>query len=99
MNLEEAIIKVQEFKTLLSKHLVFEKIYLYGSFAKNKNNEYSDIDVAIVVDEDPGDFFTVTPMMWKLRRIIDDRIEPIIINKNHDASGFLEEIIKHGIEI
>ena len=35
----------------------------------------------------------------KLRRQIDDRIEPVLIDKDYDASGFLEEIKKSGIEV
>jgi len=32
-------------------------------------------------------------------RQIDDRIEPIILEKQHDESGFLSEIKKYGIQI
>lgn len=34
-----------------------EKIVLYGSYAKGTNNENSDIDIAIIVDEIKGSFF------------------------------------------
>ncbi len=30
---------------------------------------------------------------------VDDRIEPILIDKNNDKSGFLDEIKRNGIEI
>ncbi len=35
-------------------------------------------------------------MLYKLRRHVDDRIEPILIDSNEDKSGFLDEILKHG---
>jgi predicted nucleotidyltransferase len=84
---------------LLKKYIPLEKIYLYGSYAKNTNRTDSDIDVAIVVNKIEGDYFTIQPLLWKLRRQIDDRIEPILIEKDNDISGFLVEIQRNGIEI
>lgn len=72
--------------------------YLH-TFANDTNREDSDIDVAVVVNNISGDFFAVNPLLWKLRRQVDDRIEPILIDKNHDKSGFLDEIKRNGIEI
>ena len=47
----------------------------------------------------PGDYFSTRPLRWKIRREVDDRIEPILIEKDHDESGFLSEIKKHGVTI
>jgi hypothetical protein len=44
-------------------------------------------------------FFTTRPLLWKLRRKIDDRIEPILVEKSRDDSGFLDEITRTGIII
>jgi len=99
MDKSEAIDKVRRYKLLLKDYFDLEKVYLYGSYAKEINREDSDIDVAIVVSQLPEDFFSLNPLLWKLRRMIDDRIEPIIIDKNNDQLGFLDEIIRTGIEI
>jgi predicted nucleotidyltransferase len=99
MDKGEAIDKVKEYSLLLKKHIPLEKVYLFGSYAKNTNRSDSDIDVAIVVKKIEGDFFTIQPLLWKLRRQIDDRIEPILIEKDNDNSGFLIEIQRNGIEI
>ncbi len=99
MDKAEAIIKIRQYRFLLKDYLDVYKVYLFGSYAKETNNEDSDIDVAIVVNSIKGDYFSTTPLIWKLRRQIDDRIEPIIIEKDNDSSGFLEEIQKNGIEI
>ena len=99
MDKGEAINKVKEYSILLKKHVPFEKVYLFGSYAKNTNSADSDIDVAIVVKKIDGDFFAIQPLLWKLRRQIDDRIEPILIEKDNDLSGFLIEIQRNGIEI
>jgi hypothetical protein len=55
--------------------------------------------VAIVVNHIDADFFSVNPLLWKLRRQIDHRIEPILIEKDYDPADFLSEIKKNGIEI
>ena len=99
MDKSEAIIKVREYSLLVKKHFPLEKVYLFGSYARNSNRTDSDIDVAIVVNHIEGDYFSIHPLLWKLRRQIDDRIEPILIERDNDSSGFLSEIQKYGIEI
>lgn len=99
MDKSEAINKVVRYKALVKKHFDVDSIILFGSYAKGDQNEDSDIDVAIIVDSIDTDFFTYAPLLWKLRREIDDRIEPILIEKNKDESGFLKTIIKTGLII
>ncbi len=99
MDKNEAINKVRQYKSLLKDYFDLDQVYLFGSYAKETNKEDSDIDVAIVVNQLTGDYFSTTPLIWKLRRQIDDRIEPILIEKENDKGGFLDEIRKHGIEI
>ncbi len=99
MDKKEAINKVRQYKLLLKEHFDLDQVYLFGSYAKETNEEDSDIDVAIIVNQLSGDYFSTTPLIWKLRRQIDDRIEPILIVKDKDRGGFLAEIRNHGIEI
>jgi predicted nucleotidyltransferase len=99
MDQGEAINKVRAYKNLLKGKLSFEQIFLYGSYAKDSFRGDSDIDVAIIVSNLEGDFFSVNPLLWKLRRQIDDRIEPIIIDRNYDSGGFIDEVKRTGIEI
>ncbi|MBE0640363.1 MAG: nucleotidyltransferase domain-containing protein [Bacteroidales bacterium] len=99
MDKKEAINLVKQYKLLLAKHFDLDTVYLYGSYAKDAGRDDSDIDVAVVVNGVSGDFFSVNPLLWKLRRKIDDRIEPILIDKNNDQPGFLNEIKRTGIEI
>jgi len=99
MDKREAIEKVKEYKLLLRNYLPLEKVYLFGSYAKNTNSADSDIDVAIVVSHIEGDYFAIHPLLWKLRRQIDDRIEPVLIEMDNDNGDFLSEIQKYGIEI
>lgn len=99
MDNSEIITKISKYKLLVSKYFDIDKVVLFGSYAKGNQHEYSDIDVAIIVNSLQQDFFTYAPLLWKLRREVDDRIEPIIIDKNNDKSGFLTEILRTGVEI
>ncbi len=99
MDKSEAITKVKAYRLLLKDYFQLENVYLFGSYANNTNREDSDIDVAVVVKRIEGDFFSINPLLWKLRRQIDDRIEPILIEKDFDDADFLTEIKKYGIEI
>lgn len=96
MDKNEVITIVSRYKVLVSKHFDIENMILFGSYARGSQKEDSDIDVAIVVNSITQDFFSYAPLLWKLRREIDDRIEPILIEKNKDESGFLNEILKTG---
>ena len=99
MDKTEAIIKLEKYKKLLSEKIMFEKMILFGSYAKGNQREDSDIDVAIVVNKIQGDYFSTRPLLWRIRREVDDRIEPVILEKSHDESGFLKEVMKNGIVI
>lgn len=99
MDNEEIIDKLKMYKKLLSEHMEFEEMILFGSYAKGNAREDSDVDVAIVVKRLTGDYFSTRPLLWKIRRQIDDRIEPVLIERANDESGFLSEIIKTGVAI
>jgi predicted nucleotidyltransferase len=99
MDKNEVIAKLKQYRLLLEDHFQIEKVYLFGSYAKNSYRTDSDIDVAIIVNKIEGDYFITNPILWKLRRQIDDRIEPILLETGKDESGFLKEIQKYGIEI
>jgi predicted nucleotidyltransferase len=99
MDKKEVIIKLKKYKKLLSKEMLFNKMFLFGSYAKGNPREDSDIDVAIIVNKIEGDFFSTRPLLWRIRREVDDRIEPVILEQTHDESGFLKEVIKNGILI
>ena len=99
MGKDEAIEKLKAYKVLLKDYFDIYKIYLFGSYSRDTAREDSDIDVAIIVNKLEGDYFSTVPIAWKLRREIDNRIEPLIIEKDNDPAGFQDEIIKYGVEI
>jgi len=99
MDKSEVIIKLKRYKLLVSEHFDIDSLVLFGSYAKGNQNDDSDIDVAVVVNSLDKDYFTYAPLLWKLRREIDDRIEPVLMEKERDDSGFLQEILKTGLII
>jgi predicted nucleotidyltransferase len=99
MDKTEVIKMLVNYKLLLANYFELEKMFLFGSYATGTNKESSDINVAVIVKNLNSDYFKDTPLLWKLRRQIDDRIEPILFERGKDDSGFLSEIIKTGIEI
>jgi uncharacterized protein len=96
---KDVIKKLEKFKFLVSDHFDIDKIVLFGSYAKGKQREDSDIDVAVIVNSVNSDFFTYAPLLWKLGRQIDNRIEPVLFVNGKDPGGFLQEIIKSGVTI
>jgi predicted nucleotidyltransferase len=96
MDRREVIKKVKEFTALISGHFPVKMVILYGSYAKDRAAEHSDIDVAVVVSKIDGDFLEQQARLYKIRRKIDVRIEPILLEDGEDRSGFLEGVLKEG---
>lgn len=99
MDKKEAINKLLVYKQLIVKYFDLDKLILFGSYARGTERNDSDIDVAVIVNNLDNDYFKDTPLLWKLRRQVDERIEPVLFEKGKDESGFLAEIMKSGIEI
>jgi uncharacterized protein len=57
MDTTEAIEKLVAYKTELNKHINLKKMFLFGSYAQNRQRLESDIDVALVVEKNQGDCF------------------------------------------
>ena len=74
-------------------------IMLFGSYAKGGWNEYSDIDIAVIVDKINDDFLDVSKKLNRLTRSIDNRIEPVLLQQGDDRSGFLSAILDSGITL
>lgn len=99
MDKSEVVTKLKEYKALVSKHFDIDNVILYGSYATGNQREESDIDVAVVVNSIQESYFSYAPLLWKLRRQVDDRIEPVLVEKDKDNSGFLQEIMRTGLVI
>jgi len=86
---------VRQYAGLVRQSFSVKKIVLFGSYAKETAKEHSDIDVAVIVDV-IDNILSSQAKLFRLRRDIDARIEPVLIEEKNDKSGFLEEILKTG---
>ncbi|HEY5560274.1 MAG TPA: nucleotidyltransferase domain-containing protein [Clostridiaceae bacterium] len=67
---------VKTYAELVKKELSVSSIYLYGSYAKGNYSEDSDIDIAVIGDDFVGDPIDDTLRLMRIRRKVDNRIEP-----------------------
>lgn len=88
-------------KLLVEDKLPIKKIYLFGSYAKGKQNKWSDVDLCIISPKfnDPWD---AMQYLWSKREFDKDvTIEPIGFNPDDfkEEDSLIHEIKKTGIEI
>lgn len=96
-------IEIQKFiETLKNDKLPINKVILFGSFAKGKQNAWSDIDLCVISPKFKNSF-DATRYLWMKRKIFNPRyaIEPVGFNTKdfRDGSCLIEEIKKEGMEI
>jgi len=96
MDRDAAIDIADQYATVVVNELSPSAIFLYGSYANGNANAESDIDVAVIFDGFYGDWLKTSSQLWKLRRGISTSIEPILLDRTKDPSGFVEEIYKTG---
>jgi len=96
MDKESAINLAKQYSELVSQHMSARLVVLYGSYAKGIATPDSDIDIAVIVDKLDGDYLDQQARLFKLRRSVDLRIEPVLIEYGQDPSGFLKEIMDTG---
>lgn len=74
--------------------------YLFGSYAKNNANVFSDIDICVISSEFGDDYFEDSLKLKNIANKIDYRIEPVpfaIHDMNDKYSTLASEIKKYGI--
>lgn len=102
--------KRAEIKKLIERYIAelgkfgveVSRVFLYGSYAKGKQKEYSDIDIAIVSPSfKKMDIFERQEILSKAHHNFGEPLEPIgltpeqVINKQ----GFVREILENGIVV
>jgi len=83
--------------------LHLKRVILYGSYAKNTQHEWSDIDIVFVADEFKNiGFEDVNLFVKHLVKYPNFNISPRTYNTKDftpERDPFVEEILKNGIEI
>jgi predicted nucleotidyltransferase len=92
---------IEKYSLELSRIISISGVYLFGSYAGNNFNEYSDIDVLVVSPDFLDDPVEDLQLLMKLRRKIDRRIEPHPVTPEEFAKGnpFLDQIKKDLIQV
>ncbi len=96
MDKTTAIRHVKQYADVVRQNFNVKKVILYGSYSRGSARKDSDIDVAVVLSRIDEDFLMAEAKLFRLRREIDTRIEPVLLEESNDKSGFLEEILKTG---
>jgi uncharacterized protein len=87
---------VRSFAERVKQTMRVRQIILFGSYATGAPTEDSDIDVAVITEDAPGDWLEVASRLFRLRRDINLSIEPVLLDASSDRSDFLEEIRRTG---
>jgi predicted nucleotidyltransferase len=78
-----------------------QQAILFGSYANGKNNEWSDIDLAIVSKDFIGNRFEDRNRMRKVTLKVNSDISPMPYRPEdfNESDYFVREILKTGIRI
>lgn len=89
-------------RELRDNNFPFRAVYLFGSRVQGKAGKWSDIDVAVISDKLKRNWDKNELLLWRFRRNIDSRIEPIgftVKDFKNDTDPMVHEIKKTGIRI
>ncbi|MBR6140390.1 MAG: nucleotidyltransferase domain-containing protein [Bacteroidaceae bacterium] len=91
---------VRRYKEAIAPHLDPEmKVMMFGSYAKNCPNEWSDIDVAVIVPKvNVNDWWNTAVSLGRATRNISSYIEPILLESGED-SPIYREVLRTGIAV
>lgn len=100
--------KRQEIENIIARYIdelkklgvEVSQVILYGSYAKGRTKEYSDIDLAVISPNfQKLDIFERQLILSKAHHNFGEPIEPIGLTPKQvkDKKGFVSEIVKTGI--
>jgi predicted nucleotidyltransferase len=90
----------RKFASIIKTNYDCKQVFLFGSYAKSTNQEESDIDIAVILEEFENRIDMQLELM-RLRRKIDSRIEPHPFREKdfNITNPVVNEILKHGQRI
>lgn len=91
----------QYIQKLRENRIAVWRLYLFGSHAKGRAQDESDIDIAVFWDQDEIDGFDEDVQLMRLTRHVDLRIEPHSFSRRdfENPDPFVREIITTGERI
>lgn len=87
---------IRQYLHTLKKHGIFAQYgVLFGSYARNQPQTWSDIDLAVVSEQfDDQPRREDVALLWKVAARIDSRIEPIPVGKRQFENGSDSAIVE-----
>lgn len=81
------------------KTLEIKKVFIHGSFAKNNQNEFSDIDILVESDLkiDYKDLYILTRLLFS--HYLGEKLDVVINNSKDIVTGFLKNAYKTSVLI
>ena len=97
----EILIIIKKYLSLLENNgFPIKEAYLYGSYTRNEENKWSDIDIAVISDRFEGNRFLDKEKIRGLYRKVDLRISVLPLNTESLDSFFIQsEVIGKGIRV
>lgn len=91
---------VRRYKAAIAPHFdPTMKVMMFGSYAKGCPNEWSDIDVAVIVPKvNADDWWNNAVSLGRATRNISSYIEPILLENNEDTPIY-REVMRTGIPV
>ena len=96
---EKVLTTAKEYAAVVRKTMDVRGVFLYGSHVRGEAKKDSDIDIAVVADQVPGDYLDTMASLWRLTNDVDERIEPVLLLTSGDESGFLGTVRRSGIAV
>jgi len=69
MDKEQVIELLKKYSKRIQEYFNVDKIVLYGSYSRGEQNEWSDIDVAVFLNEIENDIITEELKLYKLTQV------------------------------
>ena len=103
-NIETIVPIVREYVADVKKVMPIDKVYLYGSYAKGTQQEYSDVDICFFspVFESGRTLDVLTELFYlKIKYDKEILIEPNAFptSELYNDNPFVKEIVRTGLEI
>ena len=97
---EFALELVRRYKEVIAPHFgPAMKVMMFGSYAKDCPNEWSDIDVAVIVPKvDRDKWWETAVSLGRATRDISCYIEPILLESGED-SPIYREVMRTGVAV
>ena len=96
MDKREAVSIARQYAHLVVQEINPDTIVLFGSTVNGTRKDDSDIDVAVIFDKFKGDWLGTYRCLTRMRRSTSIYVEPILLDRSQDRSGFAQEILRTG---